>query len=440
MFTEIIQNMEETAWQCLGIPILICFGIWIFFRSNFLALRIMSRPIKTFSQIDGNKSKGISPIRIMLTSASGMIGVANISAVSVAIAIGGPGVLFWLWIAGFLAMGVKYYENYLGVAMRQSTVHGFKGGPGVFLANTVESIFCKKTLVILFALLMGIYAADPFIFSTVSSTFTNVTHISKEFSVAILVIITVFTAIGGVTRLTSVCTFLTPFFIALYMGISSIIICTHLTIIPGIIKNIFVSAFHGHAPLGGFMGSSAILALTQGISRGTYSTDTATGFSSVLCSESNVKDPYDQAKLSIWSTFFDIMFATISGLLVLISGVWASGIPSNNYVLLAVEQYFYSASTFVDILLMLVGWSSAVAYLTVGLKVVKQTFGAKSVYLYLGYTIFIYSYFSLQKHASLNVALSLMSLVQACMVSLNLFAFVKLRSFVKFSKRKKTVA
>jgi AGCS family alanine or glycine:cation symporter len=246
---------------------------------------------------------------------------------------------------------------------------------------------------------------------------------------ALLLVAVMYTALGGIQRLSQICSIFMPIFILLYTGVCLWIIVCCAEALPDVIRTVCRSAFSGHAAVGGFSGSTMMLALQQGISRSVYSGDVGIGYDSVIQSETQATLPERQARLAIFSLFTDVFICCLSILVVLVTGVWTTPMAPSLYVSTAFSQFIPGAKFFMSTFLFIAGFTTIVAFLSVGLKCARflsRKYG-KPVYLTVAVFAFIFfSFFEQEK------ALLMMSISAGFLVLLNISGSVRLRKFIRF--------
>jgi AGCS family alanine or glycine:cation symporter len=355
-----------------------------------------------------------------------MVGLGNIVGIITAITIGGPGSLFWLWVACFPSMLVKYSEIYLGIRYRvPNDQGGYDGGPMFYL----QKAFNGKTIPFVASVLLCIYGVEVFQFDVVADVISTTFHLNQIVTILCLLGLVLFTVLGGIRRLCQMCSLLMPIFIVLYVGMCLYIIIHNASEIPVVLKMVFQSAFSGHAAVGGFAGSTAILAAQQGISRSVYSGDIGIGYDSIIQAETRAILPQQQARLGIFSLLTDVIICTLSMFVVLITNVLTIKMPPDQYVAKALAMYFKNADLFMAIFIFLAGFTTIVAYLSVGIKSAFFLKGMRGKIIYLAYTIFAFVFFSFFEQEK---ALLVMSISAGMLIMFNIIGILRLLKFVKF--------
>lgn len=429
-FFNYLTLLDRFFWSYIGFTILFISGVYFTIISKGFQFRILwnfKNCIKDLLNWPSKcSSRGIHPLKLYFSSVSGMVGLGNIVGIITAVTIGGPGSLFWLWLAAFPSMLVKYSEIYLGIRYRVANESGsYDGGPMFYL----KKAFNNKWVPILSSILLCIYGVEVFQFNVVADTVSNLFGLNHGVVLVILISGVLYTVLGGIKRLSKVCSLLMPIFIIFYVGMCLWVILQCYSEIPSVLKMVFKSAFTGSAAAGAFSGSGIILAAQQGISRSVYSGDIGIGYDSIIQAETRAVLPEQQAKLGIFSLLTDALICTLSILVVLVTNVWNIPMSPSLYVASALSKFFPYSDIFMGIFLFIAGFTTIVAFLSVGIKSAGFVGGdiAKKIYLVFAVISFIFfSFFEQEK------ALLIMSISAGFLILLNTIGIFRLRKFIKF--------
>ena len=428
-FFYTLEVIDTYFWAYIGFMLVVLSGFYFTLKSKFFQLKVLSEPIKTIRQLNEHRdnSHGVHPVKLYFASIGGMIGLGNIVGVITAIMLGGPGALFWLWIASFCGALIKYAEIFLGIKYRvKNTVGGYDGGSIYFLRKAFRS----KLPALFVSFLLCIYGVEVLQFLVVTDTIVSVCSVDRSLVIMALLGAVLYTAIGGIKRLANICSILMPAFVALYVLMCFYVIGAHYTLLPELIKTVVVSAFTGHAAMGGFGGGTFLLAAQQGIARAVYSGDIGIGYDSIIQSETQNPYPERQARLAIFALLTDALVCTMSMSVVLITGIWhQTGIKPSDFVAKALGLYFPHMHIFMGIILFLAGFTTIIAYYAVGLKSARFLSPRFGGWIYIAYSMFAFTFFSY--HDQTQVML-IMSLSGGLLMLINLAGILKLRHEVKF--------
>lgn len=277
------------------------------------------------------KSEGhdgdISHFQALMTALSATVGTGNIAGVATAIAAGGPGAIFWMWITGILGMATKYAEAVLGVHYREKNENGeMSGGPMYYIQNGLK----MRWLAILFSLFLALGAlgiGNMVQSNSVADVMYSTFAVPAWMTGAILTVLTALVLLGGIKRIGKVASGLVPTMIFVYLCAGTLVLLNNLEQIPAIFEMIFTDAFTGTAATGGFLGAAVKEVMRYGFSRGVFSNESGMGSSPIAAAAAKTKHPVEQALVSMTQTFIDTMVVcTFTGLIILCSGLWTAGI------------------------------------------------------------------------------------------------------------------
>ncbi|MDR0755374.1 MAG: amino acid carrier protein [Puniceicoccales bacterium] len=425
----VLEFLDNLLWSYIDFFLILCIGFYLTLKSKFFQFRTIVRPIKTFNALmNGTRqARGLVPIRLYFSSMGGSIGIGNVGACITAVSIGGPGGLFWMWVAVFIGMLVKYSEIFLGIKYRiHDKKHGYDGGAPHYLMRA----FSKKWISIIFCLLMCIYGAEIYQFKVVEDVFVDTFGLNRYLAILVLLSGTIYVTLGGIRRLSIICTILMPFFLLTYTGVCLYTIYHSNVDFFALLTTICKSAFSGHAAVGGFAGSTVVMAVHHGMARAVYSGDIGIGYDAIIQAETRITDPCVQARTAVFSLFTDCAICTLTILLVLCTGQWCVG-HNNAFdcVVTALMGHFPNAQLLMAIFFFLAGWTTVLGYLAVGMKSAKAISLEKGQFFYLIYAIGAFITFSF---VAQGTALMVMSVSGGLLLCINLFGIFKLRNELKF--------
>ena len=264
-----------------------------------------------------------TPFQALTTALSGTIGTGNIGGVALAIFLGGPAAIFWMWVVAFLGMTTKFVEVTLAHKYREKLADGsIAGGPMFYIENGLN----MKWLAVIFSvclLMMCIGTGNMPQINNIALVMNDTFDIPKWLTGLVLAILLWMVIIGGIKRIAQIASKLVPFMASWYiLGALAVILGNYENIIPSF-KLIFVHVFSPAAAVGGFLGASVAAALTRGINRGLYSNEAGQGSAPIAHATSKTENPIEEGMVSILEPFIDtIVVCTLTGLVILSSGVW----------------------------------------------------------------------------------------------------------------------
>ena len=264
-----------------------------------------------------------TPFQALSTALSGTVGTGNIGGVALAIFLGGPAAIFWMWITAFFGMTTKFVEVTLAHKYRETLPDGsISGGPMYYIENGLN----MRWLAILFSiclLLMCLGTGNMPQISSIAVVMNDTFNIPKIVTGGVLAVLLWMVIIGGIKRIAQIASKLVPFMAFLYLvGSFAVIVSNYENIIPSL-QSIFIHVFTPAAAVGGFLGASVAAALTRGVNRGLYSNEAGQGSAPIAHASSKTENPIEEGMVSILEPFIDtIVICTITGLVILSSGVW----------------------------------------------------------------------------------------------------------------------
>jgi alanine or glycine:cation symporter, AGCS family len=393
-----LDQIENILWTYFGVPIVMLLGLYLSIKSGFFQIRHLPTVFKTFfgflrhKSSDAADERGIHPLKAFFAAVGGCVGIGNIVGICTAVQLGGPGALFWIWVTAIAGMILKYSEVYLGLRYRvPNGKGGYNGGPMYFL----QAVFKQSWIPKLICLLLCVYGVEVYQFSVISHSITSNLGINSYLVIATLLLLVIFAGSGGVRRVGNISSTSLPIFVVLYVGMGLWVLGNNLSLLPGVVKEIFTSAFSGHAAMGGFAGAGLMTTISHGIRRGCYTGDIGVGYASVIHSETSVQVPEKQAALAIFDIFLDtFIVCTTSLFLVLTTGIWQEPIEAGMLVQSALGQYFPYMHFFMPVFLFMLGYNTINAYFCVGLKCAEHLSPRLGRPLYYAYAVIALILFS----------------------------------------------
>ncbi|KIC74959.1 putative D-alanine/glycine transport protein, sodium-dependent [Neochlamydia sp. TUME1] len=426
-----LEQVENILWGYVAVPTILLLGVFLSFQARWVQIVQFPRVVKTFFGFlfvpDKDKS-GVHPLQAFFACVGGCVGIGNIVGITTAVQIGGPGALLWIWLTAIAGMMIKYSEVYLGIRYRVPNAHGgYNGGPMYFLQRVFKGSFVPTIV----GGLLCIYGVEVYQFNVIVKSVTANVNLSPYLVLAILLALVIFAGQGGVRRVGNISGISIPLFVFVYLGMGCWVLIQNIDRIPEVLKAVFNTAFTGHAAVGGFIGSSAMGTISQGVRRGCYTGDLGVGYASVIHSESFVKIPEKQASLVIFDIFVDtFMICTTSILIILVTDLWHQPINSSLLIQTALAQYFPYMEWFMPLFLFLLGYSTINAYFCVGLKCAEYLHPRKGRKLYYIYAVITLGAFALVDTAQ---AQTVMTIAGGLLLVLNCYGIFKLRHEISYN-------
>ena len=346
-FDQILAKIDDFVWGVPLIVLILAAGLLLTIRTGFIQVRHLPRALRYLFKEEVSEEEEIvhgevSGFASLCTALSATIGTGNIVGVATAVGIlaGGPGALFWMWVAAFLGMATKYSEGFLAVKYRTVDEDGHVlGGPFYYIEKGMgvkwkwlAKIFaffgaCVGLMGIgTFSQVNGIASAvtgffDPNMTNTIT-LFGNDYSIVTVISAFVLAILAGLVIIGGLKRISSVSQVVVPFMAILYVLTVVVLIICNITKLPAAIAEVVTSAFGAKAMAGGALGA-VLISMKNGIARGIFSNESGLGSAPIAAAAAKTKEPVRQGLISMTGTFIDtIIICTMTGLAIVMAGSW----------------------------------------------------------------------------------------------------------------------
>lgn len=432
VFFNYLSIIDNLFWEYIGFIFIVVVGIFLTIKTKGYQFFTLTKLRKNLAEIKNdakNNNIGTSPLKLYFASIGGMVGLGNIAGIVTAVTIGGPGGIVWMWFASFAGMLIKYCEIYLGIKYRvRNQNNGYDGGPMYYL----QAAFGNKILSYIVCILLCIYGVEIYQFTILADTISHQINIEKHYVIATLMLVVIYSAIGGVSRLANLCSRIMPLFLIIYFCMSVWIIYQNGSVLIEMLPIIFKSAFTGHAAVGGFAGSTIAIAAHHGMSKAVYSGDIGIGYDSIVLSETKAQSPTKQARMAIYALFSDTIICSLSCLIVLVTGLWQSTekIQSSEYIAKALAMYFPYSQYFLLFLILVTALTTIIGYMVVGLKCAKYLNAKIGEKIYLLYAIIVFPIFAYQDQSQVMV---IMSISAGLLLICNISGILKLLKKIEFN-------
>ena len=338
MLESIIKINQAVNGFIWGVPAMICIigvGLLLSVRTRFIQVRKFGAALKnTIGKIfDKTQAKdgSMSPFQAVCTALAGTVGTGNIAGVAGAIALGGPGAIFWMWCSAFLGMCTKFSEVTLAIHFREKNANGeYVGGPMYYIKNGLSKKWhFLAVLYALFGVLTVFGTGNATQVNTIVSSIHSALHnlhiidgtVDERANLIFGIFIAAFVAmvlLGGIQRIGQVSEKLVPFMAALYVILAIGVVILHISRVPAVFAMIFKSAFTPQAATGGIIGSM-FLSMKKGVSRGIFSNEAGLGTGSIAHACADTNNAVHQGMFGIFEVFMDtIVICTLTGLVILL--------------------------------------------------------------------------------------------------------------------------
>ena len=368
-----ISQVNAIVWNPGLVVLLLAAGLYFSFRTRFVQVRRFSLMLRSLfsKKQDG---KGISSFEAFCIALSGRVGTGNIVGVATAIAFGGPGAVFWMWVVAFFGASTAFVESTLAQMYKFPHQSGYRGGPFCFIEKGLGLRALGTVFAVVTVLACGVFLTTVQS-NGVSTAVHNAFPVSQLTSGIVLAVVLGAVILGGVRRIARVASIITPFMALGYILMSLVVIGFHFREVPAVFASIFTNAFGINPICGGIIGS----AIAMGVKRGIFSNEAGQGTGAIVSAATDVPHPAQQGLAQAFSVYVDtLLVCTATALMILTSGTFNilgangemlyAGAPelANNYVNYtqsAVDSVFKGfGSQFVSIAMVFFAFSTIMAY------------------------------------------------------------------------------
>ncbi|WP_295634300.1 sodium:alanine symporter family protein [uncultured Mitsuokella sp.] len=431
-FIPILNAIDSFMWGPPLITLLVGTGIYLTIRLKLLQVFRLPKALKLIFKAQNNGRGDVSSFKALCVALAATVGTGNIVGVATAVKVGGPGAIFWMWVAAFFGMATKYSEGLLAVKFRSIDEKGdIAGGPMFYIRNGMGEKW--KPLATFFALAcIGVAYFGIGTFPQVNAIVDSM-QISFGFpKIATDVILTVFIAaitLGGLQSIAKVASGIVPFMALTYVAISLGLIILNLDQVPAAIGMIIESAFTGSAAAGGFAGSTVMMAMQNGVARGVFSNESGLGSAPIAAAAAKTKWPAEQGLISMTGTFIDtIIICSMTGLSLVLTGVWqgdAAGAAMTSAAFASAYGFF--GSQLLTIALVLFAFTTILGWNYYGERACIYLFGNKGV---LPYRLIFIALIASGAFLKLEAIWILADIVNGLMAIPNLIALIALSGVI----------
>lgn len=332
---DTIQNfvswLNGIVWGVPMIVLILGTGLYLQIRLRWLPLRKIGygfRMIAKSRKADDMAEGEITPFAALMTALSATIGTGNIAGVATAIALGGPGAVFWMWMTAFVGMATKYAEVVVAVHYRQKDDQGdHVGGPMYAIKNGLGPRWgWLAAAFALFGGLAGFGIGNMVQANSIAEAMENAFGIPRWSIGLILTVLTGAVVLGGIRRIGAVAEKLVPAMAICYIIAVLFVLAVNFSALPGALMTIITSAFTPTAATGGFIGATVMMGIQRGVARGIFSNEAGLGTAGIAQAAGATRDPVFSGMIGMMGTFIDtIVICTMTALAIMVTGVWTSG-------------------------------------------------------------------------------------------------------------------
>ncbi|CAH8711948.1 sodium:alanine symporter family protein [Paenibacillus thiaminolyticus] len=426
-----LDRVNQFVWGPPLLILLVGTGIFLTIRLGLLQVLRLPLALKLIFTAKNEGKGDVTSFGALATALAATIGTGNIVGVATAIQIGGPGALFWMWLAAFFGMATKYAEGLLAVKFRKIDENGqVSGGPMYYIEQGLGAKF--KPLAIYFAVsgvlvaLLGI-GTLPQVNAIVSSSQTSL-GIPVAVTAGVVTLAIALVTIGGLKSIARVTTKVVPAMAIIYVVASVIVLITFADKIPNALSLVFQSAFSPAAAGGGFLGATVMMAIRNGIARGVFSNESGLGSAPIAAAAAKVKWPAEQGLVSMTGTFIDtIIICTLTGLTLIVTGAWNGMAEGAAMTQAAFDAAMPFGSIILTICLMLFAFTTILGWNYYGERCIVYLFGVRAI---LPYRIVFIAMVAAGAFIKLHAIYLLSDIVNGLMALPNLVALLGLSGVV----------
>ncbi len=431
-FIPMLNAIDSFMWGPPLITLLVGTGIYLTLRLKLLQVVRLPKALSLIFKAKNHGEGDVSSFKALCVALAATVGTGNIVGVATAVKIGGPGAIFWMWMAAFFGMATKYAEGLLAVKYRSTDANGnIAGGPMYYIRKgmgekyaPLATFFAAATILVAY---FGI-GTFPQVNAIVDSAEISF-GLSKVLTGAVLTILIAAITIGGLQSIAKVASKIIPFMAVMYILISLGLIAMNIESLPAAVALVFESAFTGTAAAGGFAGSTIMMAMQNGIARGVFSNESGLGSAPIAAAAAKTKEPAEQGLISMTGTFIDtLIICTMTGLALVLTGVWqgdAAGAAMTSAAFAA--TYGHIGSMLLTVALVLFAFTTILGWNYYGERACIYLFGTKGV---MPYRIIFIALIASGGFLKLEAIWILADIVNGLMAIPNLIALIALSGVV----------
>lgn len=431
---EIFNKIDSLIWGPPLLLLLVGTGIYLTIRLGLIQIFKLPLAFKyLFTKEEGEEVKGdVSSFAALCTALAATIGTGNIVGVATAIKVGGPGALFWMWMAAFFGMATKYAEGLLAVKYRVVDENGqMSGGPMYY----IEKGLGIKWLAKLFALFgIGVAFFGIGTFAQINSI-TQATQVAFNIpivvSATLITILVALVTINGIKTISKVAELIVPIMAILYILGSVIILISHINLIPNAVLLVVKSAFTPAAAAGGFLGATVKQAIQCGVARGVFSNESGLGSAPIAAAAAKTKSCVRQGLISMTGTFIDtIVVCTMTGLVIVLTDSWnmeLAGAAITNHAFSTALPGVSLGKMIVTIGLIFFAFTTIIGWNYYGERCTEYLFGVKGIKIYRYIFILLVA---VGPYLKLELVWVIADIVNALMAIPNLIGIIGLRKII----------
>ena len=330
-FTDWMGSLNALVWGPAMLVLILGTGLFLQIRLGGMPIRRVGSGFRLLWRSrkgDGRQLGDVTPYAALMTCLAATIGVGNIAGVATAIALGGPGAVFWMWMTALVGMATKYAEVVLAVHYRERDRDGrWVGGPMYAIRNGLGSHWAwLGTTFAIFGGLAGFGIGNMVQANSIAAALQTSFSIEHSTTGIVLVVLTAAVVLGGIRRIAAVSNWLVPFMAVAYVIAALVVLVTHAADVPSAFATIVTKAFTPTAAIGGFAGAAVMAGIRYGVARGIFSNEAGLGTAGIAQAAGMSSSPVRSGLIGMMGTFIDtIIVCSMTGLVIVVSGAWTTG-------------------------------------------------------------------------------------------------------------------
>ena len=435
---KLLNQIDSLVWGPPLLILLVGTGLYLTLRLRLLQISRLSRAFRLIFVSGEDHHGDVSSFAALCTALAATVGTGNIIGVATAIKVGGPGALFWMWLAAFFGMATKYAEGLLAIKYRSKDAHGaVAGGPMHYILLGMGEKW--RPLAIFFAVagvLVALLGIGTFTqVNSITEAMHNTIQLPSAVTASILAILVTLVIFSGIQSIARVSTKVVPFMAAIYILGTVTVLAVNLDRLLPTLQLVFSSAFSQTAAVGGFAGASMRMAIQNGVARGVFSNESGLGSAPIAAAAAKTKEPVEQGLISMTGTFIDtLIICSLTGLTILVTGVWNSDLNGVRLTQAAFSTIFSSfGPVLLTIFLVLFAFTTILGWNYYGERCFEFLFGVKYIRLY---RIIFVAMVLLGGFIELEAVWIIADIVNALMALPNLIALLALSPVIIAETRK----
>lgn len=321
---EFINAINHFLWSYLLIAALLGCAFWFTFKTRFVQFRMLREMIRLLGDSAGKGTKGekhISSFQAFTISLASRVGTGNLAGVGTAIAVGGPGAVFWMWLIALIGSSSAFVESTLAQLYKVKGNDSYIGGPAYYMKQGLKKPWMGTLFALLIVATFGL-AFNSVQSNTLCAAFESAFHVNHVVTGVLLTLVTLLVIFGGVQRIARVSSILVPFMALGYVGIAVVVLCMNIGHLPHVVRLIIESAFGWEQAVGGGIGA----ALMQGMKRGLFSNEAGMGSAPNAAATAHTSHPVKQGLIQALGVFTDtLLICSCTAFIILFSGAPLDG-------------------------------------------------------------------------------------------------------------------